>query len=242
MVDQSLLIDEKRLFGKRLFALMGERQWTQITLASHAGVSRSSIHAYLTAARLPSAQAIVKLASVLGVTPEALADGVTRADVTAKFDPSPRHRFGERLAKFIAERGWNQSDLGRKAGIGRNLISSYARGHCLPTPRMAFKLARALKIDPQELLMHCDRPSVQKTAPHPEVTLPSQFNVTISSVDPDMAWVHINKSFPISIAMAIAKLVGDFYASNSRRSEGATPVLPKPNTEPAAPGFAGVPA
>ena len=147
-----------------------------------------------------------------------------------------KRRFGKRLFELMAERGWTQSDLGRNAGIGRKLISDYVCGRSLPRPQAIVKLAQAFKVNPDELelLTSRGRRFAQEAALSPE------FEITVTSVASGMAHVYVDRSFPVSIAIAIGKLVGDFYALDSSRSGGGTSVFPKPDTEPAIPGFADV--
>ena len=59
-------------------------------------------------------------------------DGAVKTDLTPK--SLTKQEFGKRLYSLMVERGWQQSDLARAAGIGRDSVSTYMRGHSLPGP------------------------------------------------------------------------------------------------------------
>jgi transcriptional regulator with XRE-family HTH domain len=42
--------------------------------------------------------------------------------------------FGKKVQDAMLRRGWNQSELGRRAGLKRDNISCYVRGTTLPEP------------------------------------------------------------------------------------------------------------
>lgn len=52
--------------------------------------------------------------------------------------------FATKLTAAIAERGWNQSELARRAGMRRDAISTYCRGSAIPSHESLTKLARTL--------------------------------------------------------------------------------------------------
>lgn len=75
--------------------------------------------------------------------------------------------FGRRLQAAMIEKGWNQSELARRANdyiphpakgqkrgkqIGRDSISHYMRGKMMPLPAYLEVLAKALDKKPDELL------------------------------------------------------------------------------------------
>lgn len=60
--------------------------------------------------------------------------------------------FARCLYNMALQRGWNQADLARESGLGRDVISTYFRGRSLPGPKNLNKLADALECEPQELL------------------------------------------------------------------------------------------
>lgn len=59
---------------------------------------------------------------------------------------------GERLKALILEKGWNQSELARRAGMRPSNVSNYLRGTNVPNPTQLSKLATALGTTAAELL------------------------------------------------------------------------------------------
>jgi transcriptional regulator with XRE-family HTH domain len=64
---------------------------------------------------------------------------------------SIKQQFGQRLSTFLVQRGWTQSELARRAGLGRDAISTYVRGTAHPEPQNLLKIAKALGVDPTAL-------------------------------------------------------------------------------------------
>lgn len=69
-----------------------------------------------------------------------------------------RLRFGQRLMHLRSVRGWNQSDLSRRASehlqegqISRDSISKYEMGKNSPNPAFRMALAKALGVEEYEL-------------------------------------------------------------------------------------------
>ena len=68
-----------------------------------------------------------------------------------------RAEFGKRLGNLIRKKGWSQSELARRAKIGRDSISQYVRGRSVPSPIFLEKICKALNTKPDELfqiMMH----------------------------------------------------------------------------------------
>jgi putative transcriptional regulator len=57
----------------------------------------------------------------------------------------------ERLKK-----NWTQTELGARSGLSASEISRIETGRFLPYPRQAGRLAKALKLQPEELLQPVD--------------------------------------------------------------------------------------
>jgi transcriptional regulator with XRE-family HTH domain len=71
-VDLSQRVIQKSEFGKRLYALMLEKGWTQSDLSRQAKLGRDSISTYVRGRSVPTPQNLEKLAKALSVTPEEL--------------------------------------------------------------------------------------------------------------------------------------------------------------------------
>ncbi|MFK7090512.1 helix-turn-helix transcriptional regulator [Chromobacterium violaceum] len=57
-------------------------------------------------------------------------------------------QIGERIRVAREDRGWNQEQLARKAGIGRSTLSNIENGGQDTTTEVFFSLAKALKLNP----------------------------------------------------------------------------------------------
>jgi transcriptional regulator with XRE-family HTH domain len=134
----------------------------------------------------------------------------TSSDNRTSADEAVYAEFARRLQGRMVAKGWNQSELARRAtdclpkptdgqvqghALGRDRISSYLRGKYLPRPDGLAALCKALKCDPSDLL------------PAGAVELPSLKTSTM-----EMKWVGGNR-FAINCvtshetAVAIMKLL-----------------------------------
>ena len=59
---------------------------------------------------------------------------------------------GEKLRRLRERRLWLIGDLAEKSGVHRNLISTYEHGKSGAHPETIRKLAKALDVDPTELI------------------------------------------------------------------------------------------
>lgn len=76
--------------------------------------------------------------------------------------------FGQRLERLMQGKGWSQSELARQASqyvpkthkhkdgsqfeVGRHLVHAYVKGDNKPSLQILGYIAKALKVDPEELL------------------------------------------------------------------------------------------
>jgi len=109
--------------------------------------------------------------------------------------------FGRRLFQLMLAKNWNQSDLARASGLGRDAISTYIRGRSYPEPVSKKKLADALGVRPEDL----DPPSggINETA---ESGSPL-FELRQSSTDPSKVHVYVNRVVTIGTAAKIIDLL-----------------------------------
>jgi transcriptional regulator with XRE-family HTH domain len=62
--------------------------------------------------------------------------------------------FGLVLRRIRQERGLSQESLGFESGYHRTYISLLERGQKSPSLQTIFKLSKALRVDPAELIKH----------------------------------------------------------------------------------------
>ena len=74
------------MFGKRLKALLDEKDISQRGLADNLGVTETTISRYVTAARVPRWKTLCRIADALGVTTDALMEG--KPAVSVGYEPS----------------------------------------------------------------------------------------------------------------------------------------------------------
>ena len=96
-----------------------------------------------------------------------------------------KEEFARNLYEMMASKGWTQSELSRRAGIGRDNVSQYIRGRTYPTPNFLAKLAQALGTTPEELLPNYYEDAVERAAPQTEYReIPG---------DDVYCWIRMNK-------------------------------------------------
>lgn len=116
----------------------------------------------------------------------------------------PKHltkqEFGRRLSRLMLAKGWHQSELARRAGIARDSVSTYIRGVSLPEPGNLELLARALGVEPIDLLPNHVEAAIDNDIPSLEMK--------VSSSDPRVAWLRINRLVSTSTCVKIVELLG----------------------------------
>lgn len=114
--------------------------------------------------------------------------------------------FGGRLQQAMVAKGWNQSELARRANermpegqkMGRDNVSGYIRGTTLPGPVKLKALADALGMTVEELL--------------PQRGVPNAGNKTIPALDmrdlgDGNVWLRVNQAVPRNIALRVMNLL-----------------------------------
>jgi transcriptional regulator with XRE-family HTH domain len=61
-------------------------------------------------------------------------------------------KFGNRLKDLRSSRGWTQDELGERAGLNSKYAGEMERGERNPSLDVILRLARALDVDPAELV------------------------------------------------------------------------------------------
>lgn len=131
--------------------------------------------------------------------------GATPPVNDSEIDLAPRsltkQEFGKRLYQLMLGKGWNQSQLARYAGIGRDSVSQYMRGRTFPTPQNLAALAKALSCRPEDILPNYLESAVDREQPE----------IEIKGVhgDKDHMWVRINMRLPRLKALRILSVIHD---------------------------------
>lgn len=110
-----------------------------------------------------------------------------------------KQQFGQRLARLMLAKRWNQSELARQAGLPRDSISTYVRGRSLPTPVSLHKMAAALGVRPEELLPNQTEAAVDADTPSVELR--------VSTSQPNAAWLRVNRLVSLETAVEVARLL-----------------------------------
>ncbi len=61
-----------------------------------------------------------------------------------------------RLEEFRTQRGWTQQELGERAGVSRQTIISLERGRYNPSILLAFRLARQVEVQIENLFIYSE--------------------------------------------------------------------------------------
>lgn len=116
------------------------------------------------------------------------------------FDPISI-KFGERLQHYAAEKGWNQADLAREASkhlpkgkvFRRDNISLYTRGIQMPGDARLYALAKALGVQPTDLV--------------PEAISQDTPPLAMKPLEGNNVWLQINQAVTMEMAMDIAAIL-----------------------------------
>ena len=114
-----------------------------------------------------------------------------------------KKQFGEKLRSLIVKKGWNQSELARRASVfldkemGRDNVSVYVNGKSLPGNTHLYALARALEIEPAELL-----PNIAGST-----NTGSTLKVTSIPGRPKVARLRVDQEVPFDQAVKIIQIL-----------------------------------
>lgn len=116
---------------------------------------------------------------------------------------APKHltlqEFGRRVYNLMLKKGWRQSDLARESGLPRDSISTYVRGVVRPTDDSLKKVAKALGVQPEDLLPNIIEDAIDQDNPSVEMK--------ISNSDPTKAWLRLNRLVQTSTAVKIIEMI-----------------------------------
>jgi len=120
-------------------------------------------------------------------------------------DMAPRelskHEFGRKLMALMLDKGWNQSELARRAKIGRDAVSTYIRGVSFPEPVSLNKLAKALGLTAEQLLPNT---TIRGIASDPT---PAFEIKQAAGGDPSRVWLRVNRIVTFEQAAKIVQLL-----------------------------------
>lgn len=138
--------------------------------------------------------------------------------VDPNLDPQKKAKelFARRLWRLMTEKGWNQSELARRAGIGRDRVNVYIQGNALPTPENAKKLAAAfgipvLKLYPEGEALVGAAAAHGGFAAMTTVDLPT---LKFETRDNGQVYFQLNDEIPMDLAL-------EFIAMLQARQQGA---------------------
>lgn len=123
--------------------------------------------------------------------------------VTTQVTPKAltKQEFGRRLQARMLEKEWNQSDLARASGLGRDSISTYINGKTFPTPLGLKRLASALMCQPDDLLPNAMMAAMDDEFPAVELKQ--------AAGHPGKAWLRVNRALSFGTAAKIIALIDD---------------------------------
>lgn len=107
-----------------------------------------------------------------------------------------KKEFGRRLEELMLKNSWNQSELARRAEMGRDNISGYIRGRNVPNSKHLQKLANAFGISPNELYRGVISDLAENES-HP----------TLEVLKNGMSRLRINQVIPTDAAMKIIAIL-----------------------------------
>lgn len=112
-----------------------------------------------------------------------------------------RADFGRRLMALMLKEGINQSELARRAGLGRDSISGYVNGRNFPDPKNANALAQVFGIPVEQLYAESVDRALEKEA--------LSFEIRVAAGHPGKAWLRVNQIVSFSTAAKVATLLQD---------------------------------
>lgn len=139
-------------------------------------------------------------------------------------DNAPRDaavvEFANRLQRAMVDKGWNQSELARQAGIqlgreiGRDSVSQYVRGVSFPNPERLGAIARALGKEVSDLM---PTRGVRSAASINEVAF------SVSDNGDGTSWVRVNQAVDSRVALKIWSLLQEDERLRAHAAEAHEP-------------------
>lgn len=143
----------------------------------------------------------------MGSTPyysPAPVEGAMDWDPAAGYPPEHiRLQIGRRIQAFLDDKGWRQSELSRRSGIGRDSISLYIRGKNTPTHASLAKIAKALGVDIADIAPELR----QATSERLKASGAREADVELTSVGDGKARLRIDRVLPMGDAVQILAIL-----------------------------------
>ena len=133
------------------------------------------------------------------MTKSEITRGVPGSEIDFSQRVLTRAEFGKRLYSLMLKKGWNQSEMARRVGIGRDSISQYVRGRSIPSPANLDKLAGILGIEKDVLFPNYDA----------QTNAIEAATLEIKSIDSDAEhmWLRVNMKVPSEKALEVLKIL-----------------------------------
>lgn len=125
-------------------------------------------------------------------------------DMSIKARAAVRKAFGDRLYQLIVDRGWNRSELGRRAGLPRDAISNYVRGANLPSKENLEAIAHALNMTVEDLAPQLVTPMGLDFGAEDEA---NTLNVEVLKTDGSRARLRVDRIVSTEVAFQVARLI-----------------------------------
>jgi transcriptional regulator with XRE-family HTH domain len=111
-----------------------------------------------------------------------------------------KQELARALNAALLERDWNQSDLARKSGLPRELISAYCTRKSMPTPLSLNKIVKALGFK-----------TVEEFLPEISAVVADDENPALDirqiAGQPDKVWLRINQMVSFSTVTQIVAIL-----------------------------------
>lgn len=133
-------------------------------------------------------------------------EGSDTAFVAAHERQHMKAEFKKRVHRAMTKKEWNQSDLGRHSGLGKDSISKYLSEQTVPSRSSIEKLARALNVTANDLWPNYDGSASKQAF--------TQQRTERDPADPQYAFLYVNVRIRYDVAVAINKIL-DAEISNA---------------------------
>jgi transcriptional regulator with XRE-family HTH domain len=140
----------------------------------------------------------------------------SRSQTSSYLSDPTKAEFSRRLEAYRLQKGWNHSELARRATthlpkpavgqkrhhqIGRDLIGQYVRGKILPNPVYLEALAKALSVNTSDLLPNGSARGHQPTGDQPAFAM--------EAVDEGRVAFRLNRTLSLTTALKIANILAE---------------------------------